>query len=410
MKNKILKLSVQNKIFTIMFLALSFLIPHKTHAANLSISPNTLNVFVGDTITMKINVNTLGKSINNVEGIIQFPADMLEVLSLQKTSSIFSLWVEEPSFSSNAGQITFNGGLPTPGFVGQNGNVLSVTFKVKKQGTASIVFANGNVRENDGLGTDITGNLTGATIYIKKTTIPPISTPTNPTSISVPKITPKTAPKTTPKIVTEIIPETTLEVSEPLPIPQAPEIISEIKDGAVFVVGSSGYPQAQVLLTFVSQDGTKILVLGVADMNGNFNILVPNSLKPSSYAVTATMIQEDKTNSEASNAIIIKIDNIIFNVSFEMWLFIITIIILILNLITQTYFYFIKNKNINKLTKNKLDEAENVINQSFNFLRSDLADRAGRIVNSVERVNIEELKKDIDSTEKIITKNIKDIG
>lgn len=379
---------MKNKIFIIVFVALCFFIPHKINAANLSISPSTLNIFVGDTFTIKINVDTLGKSINNAEGIIQFPTNMLEVLSVKKTSSIFLLWVEEPSFSNSTGKITFNGGVLNPGFVGQNGNVFSITFKAKKQGTASIVFTNGTIRENDGLGTDITSNLTGAIFYIKKAVTP--STP-------ISKPVPNSAP----------IP--VLEVIEPLPIPKAPEIMSSTKDGAISIVGSSGYLQAEVLITFVSQDEIKILILGVADTDGNFNILVPNSLKPGSYAVTAMMIQEDKTNSEASNAIIIKIGNAIFGIAWEMWLFFIIIIILILDLITHIYFRFRKNRNINKFIKNKLnlDEAENVVHQSFNFLRNDLADRTGRIVNSVERVNIEELKKDIDSTEKVIVNKIK---
>lgn len=378
---------MKNKIL-IVFLALYFFVPYETHAATLSISPSASNVFVGNTFIVKINVNTLSKSINNAEGIIQFPADMLEVLSMNKISSIFYLWVEEPSFSNSTGKITFNGGVPDPGFVGQNGNILSITFKAKKQGTASVVFTSGIVRENDGLGTDIINKLTGATFYIKKAV-----TPITPTPIPTPVLTP--------------VPE----VLQPLPIPKAPEIMASIKDGVTSIVGSSGYPQAQVFITFVSQEGIKILVLGVADINGNFNILVPNSLKPDSYAVIATMTKEDKTNSEASNAIIVKIGNMIFNIAWEMWLFIIIMIILILDLITHIYFRFKKNRYVNKLIKNKLDldEAENVVHQSFNFLRNDLVNRAGGIVNSVDRVNVEELQKDIDSTEKVITKKIKDM-
>ena len=95
------------------------------------------------------------KSINNGEATIQFPVDMLEVVSVTKGSSIFTLWVEEPKFSNTTGKISFNGGVPTPGFTGASGYIATVTFKAKKQGTASIIFSDGAVRENDGLGTDI---------------------------------------------------------------------------------------------------------------------------------------------------------------------------------------------------------------------------------------------------------------
>jgi len=307
---------------------------------------------------------------------------MLEVLSIAKTSSIFSLWVEEPSFSNYTGKITFNGGAPTPGFTGANGNILSITFKAKEQGTAYVAFANGTVRKNDGLGTDITSGLIGATFNIKK---------------AVSKPTPVSTPEPVP------------EAPQPLPAPKAPEIIFGIKDNAKSIIGSSGYPKAQVSVTFVAQDGTKVFILGVSDADGSFNLSIPNSLKYGSYAVTAVMIGEDKTASEASNAIIVEIGNIIFNAIWEMWLLIIIIIVLIFDLILHIYFHFGKNKNTNKFTKEKLRKTENVTHQSFDFLRDDLNDRARGIVNSVERTNIEELKKDIDSTEKIIAKEIKDI-
>jgi hypothetical protein len=132
---------------------------------------------VGNIITMKVYVNTLGKSINNADAIIQFPTDMLDVISITKNSSIFSLWVEEPSFSNNIGTITFNGGVPSPGYTGQSGYIVSVTFKAKKQGTASILFTDGSVRENDGLGTDILTGKNGSTIQIIAPVVEEIKTP-----------------------------------------------------------------------------------------------------------------------------------------------------------------------------------------------------------------------------------------
>jgi len=56
--------------------------------------------------------------------------------------------------------------LPNPGYKGQGGYVATITFKAKKQGSASIIFTEGAIRENDGLGTDILTSKIGSTIQI----------------------------------------------------------------------------------------------------------------------------------------------------------------------------------------------------------------------------------------------------
>ncbi len=135
-------------------------------AATLYLSPSSSSSSVGNIVTVKVLVDTQGRAINNSDGIIQFPADSLEVLSISKNQSIFSIWVEEPKFSNNEGTISYNGGIPNPGYTGANGEILTATFKVKKTGPASIVFSDSTVRENDGRGTDILSSKLPATIQI----------------------------------------------------------------------------------------------------------------------------------------------------------------------------------------------------------------------------------------------------
>lgn len=136
------------------------------YAGSLYISPTSSTVSVGNIITVKVLVNTEGQVINNSDAAIQYPIDLMEVVSIGKNSSIFSVWVEEPRFSNLEGRITFNGGLPNPGYSGQNGEIVSITFKAKKAGTASIIFADSSIRKNDGLGTDILSSKQNATIQI----------------------------------------------------------------------------------------------------------------------------------------------------------------------------------------------------------------------------------------------------
>ena len=115
---------------------------------------------------MKVLVNTDGATINTAAATIEFPTDLLQVMSVSESSSIFSLWVQNPAFSNADGTITFTGGLPSPGYTGASGEVVSIVFMAKKQGTASIIFSNSSVLQNDGFGTDVLTATEPATITI----------------------------------------------------------------------------------------------------------------------------------------------------------------------------------------------------------------------------------------------------
>jgi hypothetical protein len=166
MQKKINKIIIKFLLTVFLLVATSFFAASKTEAASLYLSPASSSVSVGNIFSVKVLVNTSGKFINNSDATIQFPTDMIEVISVTKNSSIFSLWVEEPSFSNYTGKITFNGGVPNPGFNGSSGYISTITFKAKKQGTASIIFSDGAVRENDGLGTDILTSKSSSAVQI----------------------------------------------------------------------------------------------------------------------------------------------------------------------------------------------------------------------------------------------------
>lgn len=178
------------KKFTLTFLLiLCSVIPQTGLAATLSLSSNTTTVDVGNFFTISVKTNTQDKYINNGEAIIEFPTDLLEVVSVSKTSSVFSMWVEEPSFSNTTGIISFNGGVVTPGFKGNSGTLATITFRAKKEGSATLSFLSGSLRENDGFGTDILSSKTGTTI-----TIQTVESDTDPIPSVAPK--PQTQPKT----------------------------------------------------------------------------------------------------------------------------------------------------------------------------------------------------------------------
>lgn len=171
-------------VFVICFFAFAgFIITAKSaHAATLYFSPSSGTYTVGDILTVNVFVNTQGDAINNADVVVSFPSSLLEVVSFSKSGSIFSLWVEEPAFSNNAGTISFNGGLPTPGFNGTAGRAISVVFRAKSAGTATVLFSSGVVRANDGFGTDVLKATSQAQFNLvsKETPLLPGAAPTPP--------------------------------------------------------------------------------------------------------------------------------------------------------------------------------------------------------------------------------------
>jgi len=142
-------------VLFVSLISVTLLCAHTSYAAILSISPVSSVVSVGSTISLKVDVDSAGTAINTAGATITFPTDLLEVVSVGDSTSIFSLWVQNPAFSNDAGTVTFTGGLPTPGYAGNNGQIISIVFRAKKKGTASVAVTNGSVLANDGSGTEV---------------------------------------------------------------------------------------------------------------------------------------------------------------------------------------------------------------------------------------------------------------
>ncbi len=152
------------------FTAALFSFTSSVSAATLTLSQNNLSVYPGDIFTVKVVVDTAKQSVNNIEATIKFPIDTLQVVSIDKSSSIISLWMEEPVFSNTDGSINFNGGIANPGYNGSDGVVFSIAFKAKKSGNAGIYFSNAAVRDNDGFGTDVLSSEIYSSVDIKNST------------------------------------------------------------------------------------------------------------------------------------------------------------------------------------------------------------------------------------------------
>jgi hypothetical protein len=176
--SKILK---KNKKFIILFsvsLALmfgvGFALPVWAQKASLYLSPSTGSYTVGNTFLVQVKVNSGGVAINAADGTLVFDPDKLEVKSISKEDSIFTLWVQEPTFSNSVGTINFGGGKPSPGFTGAAGMIINITFKAKTSGTANVSFASGSVLADDGKGTNILTNMGSGTYNLTAREITPL--------------------------------------------------------------------------------------------------------------------------------------------------------------------------------------------------------------------------------------------
>lgn len=139
----------------ILFSFLIGLAPLSVSAATLSFSQPAESYSVGQTFSVSVYAGSSDQAMNAASGVISFPWDKLEVVSLSKTGSIFSLWVQEPSFSNSAGTVSFEGIVLNPGYTGASGKILTITFRARNTGQANLSFSSGSVLANDGTGTNI---------------------------------------------------------------------------------------------------------------------------------------------------------------------------------------------------------------------------------------------------------------
>lgn len=162
------------KFFFIFIVAIIlFSIVESTHAseqlgASLYITPPHENPAVDRNFTLAIKVDSLAQPINAVSGFLRYDNNKIEIINTSKIGSIFNLWVEEPNFSNIEGTLKFQGGVPTPGFIGNGGTVLLVIFKAKVAGITTFLWEKGEVLASDGKGTNILSDLQNLSFVVER--------------------------------------------------------------------------------------------------------------------------------------------------------------------------------------------------------------------------------------------------
>ncbi len=150
-------------------------LPLSADAAVLYLDPPTGTYGRGDTFTMQVRVNNEDECINAAHIEIHYPTTLLRAVDFSRGSSIFSLWVEEPTIDTEKGTIRFAGGVPG-GYCGRIpgdpvlSNILGrIVFTVLggDNESARVAVSKGSlVYLNDGLGSEATVKTEDAVLTI----------------------------------------------------------------------------------------------------------------------------------------------------------------------------------------------------------------------------------------------------
>ena len=152
---------LKSEQFTIVFLFFTFsfflFFTQSTLAATLYLFPQSQTVYRGDSFLVEVRLDNENQEINAAEVFINFPADKIEVKSVNQGGSDFSLWPKAPSFSNDKAEISFVGG--APGGIKRQAKLVSILFEAKARqsdlaDSATISFGSeSQVLLNDGKGT-----------------------------------------------------------------------------------------------------------------------------------------------------------------------------------------------------------------------------------------------------------------
>jgi hypothetical protein len=383
--------------------------PAVADASSLYVSPASASAENEGTVSVTVYVSSTAQAMNAASAVLSFPTDKLSVTSVSKAGSIVNFWAAEPDYSNSAGTVSLEGVVLNPGYTGSAGKLVTITFRAKTTGTASLSFTNGSVLANDGQGTNTLDDLRSGTITISAATekpVPKVETPK-------PKVT---EPKTPEEEETPIVATST-------PVSDAPIITlgSEIVGGEErqVIYGLSKYPGVIATVYFGPADAATLRVGILTAADGSFTITVPDVLKPSTYPIRATVMRPDGTESPASEMFEIRIPPSLASYAWNLIPYL-SIGVLVLLVVAALFFIFWYGslkliKKQNQLGK-ETHEAQTALHQSFEVLRKDIAAHLKQIrgAESLEPADEKDmlvgLKKDIDDAEGYIKKEIDDIS
>lgn len=134
---------------------------------SLTLASQKSNYSVGEEVEIQLLVRSDIDAANLFAAKLQFPADLLEVVSINHPERTYIMnpymiknWIEK-SFDNQTGTISLAGGVPNPGFQSSLSEpaplMADITFKAKAVGTATIAFADSSAIYKNADNMDILG-------------------------------------------------------------------------------------------------------------------------------------------------------------------------------------------------------------------------------------------------------------
>lgn len=182
-KNKILYLSILASVLLV--------VAQDASAASFSISLDKDTFNLGDAFSGTVRIDTEDVGVNAGQATLTYPIDVLEIQSIDKTSSVFNFWLEDPSFDNATGRLSFIGG-SSSGLNGRSLQILKINFKVKGVGDANISFTDTVITASDGSGASLATTVKGVSLLVsgraENVRIQSTETPPPPTQIERPAV------------------------------------------------------------------------------------------------------------------------------------------------------------------------------------------------------------------------------
>ncbi len=360
-------------------------------AASLFISPSQGSYVVGQTFTVSVYANSSDQSMNALSGIVSFPAEKLSLVSISKTGSIVSLWVQEPSFSNTRGTATFEGIVLNPGYVGTAGRIISLTFRAKTTGTASLTFTNSSILANDGQGTSILDSTGTASFSIKESTVK--------------------------EKKEEVVPEIPEIIPEALLAPRITEYPKSLEIGDIIKIkGSTSYPRVTVTI-YIERDEKESWIYNVAtDEKGEFSFTDTRSVTSGIYVIWAKITDSEKRESPPSEKISIPVSGEPFSLSgifSNTALSLILLILLLTTLILMVYFWRMVTGFERQVHREEV-VAEREIIRAFGVLRDEIKRQievldTSPTLSAREKIIYQKLKEALLLAERYILRRVKNI-
>ena len=139
--------------------------------AELSLSPTTKAVGIGETFSVDVLVNTNGQNV--VAAYLNYDTTKLEVVNIDTSNSVFTIEAEK-TFDPSTGKIKITLGKPTPGVNTSRGNVATINFKAMAQASpanVTFVFTGFGASDDSGIynesgGSDILSSVKNGAYFI----------------------------------------------------------------------------------------------------------------------------------------------------------------------------------------------------------------------------------------------------